>query len=77
MDFIAHNGRKYNNNVIECEHTSVNERIMRMRHAEDVDFVEAVLHLKDTYQIILRAEETGKARLYLILRRRMDSSIAI
>ena len=77
MDFIAHNGRKYNNNVIECKHASVNERIMRMRHAEYIDFVEAVLHLKDTYRIILRAEETGKARLYLILRHRTDSSIVI
>ena len=40
-------GLKYNNNVIECEHTAVNERVRRMRHVEDINFVECVLHLKD------------------------------
>ncbi|MEK6877838.1 MAG: hypothetical protein AABZ49_04395, partial [Thermoproteota archaeon] len=40
-------GLKYNNNVIECEHPAVNERVRRMRHVEDIDFVECVLHLKD------------------------------
>ncbi len=41
------NGLKYNNNVIECEHPAVNARIRLMKGVEDIDFVEAVLHLKD------------------------------
>ena len=40
-------GLKYNNNVIECEHPAVNERIRRMKGVDDIDFVECVLHLKD------------------------------
>ena len=40
-------GLKYNNNVIECEHPAVNERIRRMKGVENIKFVECVLHLKD------------------------------
>jgi len=40
-------GLKYNNNVIECEHPAVNERIRQMKGVDDIDFVECVLHLKD------------------------------
>ena len=32
-------GLKYNNNVIECEHLDVNQRIKQMRGVEDIDFV--------------------------------------
>lgn len=41
------NGLRYNNNVIECEHGSVNIRIQHMHGADDLDFVQIVLHLKD------------------------------
>ena len=40
-------GLKYNNNVIECEHPAVNERLKQMKGVDDIDFVERVLHLKD------------------------------
>ncbi len=40
-------GLKYNNNVIECEHPAVNERIRKMKGVDDIRFVECVLHLKD------------------------------
>ena len=40
-------GLKYNNNVIECEHPDVNQRIKQMKGVDDIDFVECVLHLKD------------------------------
>ena len=40
-------GLKYNNNVIECEHPDVNQRIKQMKGVDDLGFVECVLHLKD------------------------------
>ena len=40
-------GLKYNNNVIECEHPAVNDRIRLMRGVDNIEFAETVLHLKD------------------------------
>jgi len=47
-------GLKYNNNVIECEHPSVNARVRLMKGVEDNDFVEAVLYLNDNFDNFTR-----------------------
>ena len=39
-------GLKYNNNLIECEHPDVNQRIKQMRGVEDIDFVGLIYVLR-------------------------------
>jgi transposase-like protein len=53
-------GLKYNNNVIECEHPAVNERIRRMKGVDNIDFVECVLHLKDILDNFTRRRNRKK-----------------
>ena len=54
-------GLKYNNNVIECEHPMVNQRIKQMKGVQDFDFVQSVLHFKDTMDNYTR-KRNGKSK---------------